>query len=117
MWGYDYKSFWYEAPDFLLEYCEAHPEQNNDDALRAFGYGSDANLLLRQAEQLQGPLTVFQQSEHATLPRYLVRFFPSKSYLEYFVCENIPSLIELLNKLTPLIQTMIISDQSIMQAE
>ncbi len=116
MWAYDIKKNWFEMPNFLTEYCDNHNCTDMAEAIRALGYGDDASLYFVMDERLEGPLTVYQQKDNLDYPPYLVKFFPSKSYIEYFFCENSPSVIELLNKLTPLIQTMIMCDESIVRA-
>ncbi|TCM67764.1 hypothetical protein EC844_10758 [Acinetobacter calcoaceticus] len=116
MWAYDFKKNWYEVDDFLAKHCDENVGLDRMQAINALGYGHDANIYFILDEKLEGPLTVYQQKENDELPPYLVKFKPSKSYVEYFVCENAPSVIELMNKLTPLIQTLIMCDESINRA-
>ncbi|HFP7023880.1 TPA: hypothetical protein ACHKB2_001748 [Acinetobacter baumannii] len=62
---------------------------------------------------LGDPIKIYvnsRDSKNTTLPKYLIEFSPIGDEVEYLGTRNLPSLIELLNKLTPLVTATTVCD-------
>jgi hypothetical protein len=102
-WGYDYKSGWFEDTNFIDEYLKHTEHGDITTVIKELGYINGYSIYQIEDSLLGNPIQVYELQKDVTLPKYLIEFCPTGGDISYFVARNIPSLIELLNKLTPLV--------------
>ncbi|MCY6411172.1 hypothetical protein QTA56_03340 [Acinetobacter sp. VNH17] len=111
LWGYDFKKGWIEENNFIDEYIEINHESDLSIVISSLGYRDGFGTYQVNDSVLGNPIQLYELSKDSTLPKYIVEFCPTGSDITYFTARNIPSLIELLNKLSPLVQTAIVCNQ------
>lgn len=108
-WGYSYKDGWVSEYDFIEREIALSGESDLDVVIKSLGYKDGSGIYQIDDSTLGNPIEVYEQSADKKLPKYLVQFSPTGGDITYFVARNMPSLIELLGKLTPLVQANVIS--------
>lgn len=104
-WGYDFKKGWIEEDNFIEDYINSNNESDLGKVLNVLGY-RDANGIYQIEDFILGnPIQLYELNKNldSSLPKYVVEFCPTGSDVIYFTARNMPSLIELLNKLIPLV--------------
>lgn len=113
VWSFDYKVGWQKENNFLDRMASLHNEQDMDKVLGLLEYTSTSGVYAMNDNILGDPIKIFvnnRDSRNTTLPKYLVEFCPIGQDIEYIGARNLPSLIELLNKLTPLVTAVTVCD-------
>lgn len=108
LWGYDHKFGWQEEANFLDREIELTEGNDIEKAIKALGYQDGFGVYQVDDSLLGNPIQVYEQREGSNKPKYLIEFCPTGGDISYFVARNMPSLIELLGKLTPLVQATLI---------
>lgn len=111
LWGFDFKTGWVEEDNFIDEYIMLNGESDLDTVIHSLGYQSATGVYQIDDTILGNPIQLNELRRDSALPKYLVEFCPTGSDVTYFTARNIPSLIELLNKLTPLVHALVVCNQ------
>lgn len=80
-------------------------------AISKLGYRDGFGTYQIEDSTLGNPIQMYELTINSTLPKYLVEFCPTGGDITYFTARNMPSLIELLNKLAPLAQAVKVCEQ------
>lgn len=106
-WGYDFKKGWIEETNFIDDYCNLNNESDLSKVLNALGYRDGSGFYQIEDTILGNPIQLYELHKplNANQPSYIVEFCPAGSDIIYFTARNMPSLIELLNKLSPLVHS------------
>jgi hypothetical protein len=111
IWGYHFKKGWTQEYNFLAEYISLHNEKEVATAIEALGYAGRYGVYQIDDSILGNPIEVYELQNASKLPRYLIEYCPVGAKVDYFVADNMPSLIELLNKLAPLVHAAVACNQ------
>ncbi len=80
-------------------------------AIEALGYFGKYGVYQIDDSMLGNPIEVYELLSDSKLPRYLIEYCPVGAKVDYFVAYDMPSLIELLNKLAPLVHAAVACNQ------
>ncbi|MDQ9019896.1 hypothetical protein RFI02_02120 [Acinetobacter sichuanensis] len=107
IWGYDYKQGWVEESSFIFEQSQILQQYELDVVIKSLGYKNGSEVYEIDDSVLGNPIQLYEMTrEETTLPKYLIEYCPAGCEINYFAARNMPSLIELLNKLAPLVQAV-----------
>lgn len=107
-WEFDYKEGWLGGRDFIEEYLILNNINDIGAAIKDLGYRDGYGIYQIDDSLLGNPIQVYELQRDSTLPKYLIEFCPTGGDINYFGARNMPSLIELLNKLSPLVQATLV---------
>lgn len=113
IWSFDYKDGWQRENDFIDHIVALHKEDDISKVLKILEYNSTSGIFAMNDSVLGDPIKIYvnsRGSSNTTLPKYLIEFSPIGQDIEYIGARNLPSLIELLNKLTPLVTAVNVCD-------
>ncbi|EXC24850.1 MULTISPECIES: hypothetical protein [Acinetobacter calcoaceticus/baumannii complex] len=113
IWSFDYKNGWQRENDFIDRIVALHQEDDISKVLKILEYNSTSGIYAMNDNILGDPIKIYvnsRDSKNTTLPKYLIEFSPIGDEVEYLGARNLPSLIELLNKLTPLVTATTVCD-------
>lgn len=113
IWSFDYKDGWQRENDFIDRIVALHNEEDISKVLKILEYNSTSGIYAMNDNILGDPIKIYvnsRDSKNTTLPKYLIEFSPIGDEVEYLGARNLPSLIELLNKLTPLVTATTVCD-------
>ncbi|EJB8487574.1 hypothetical protein ACG9XL_07985 [Acinetobacter nosocomialis] len=113
IWSFDYKDGWQRENDFIDRIVALHQEDDISKVLKILEYNSTSGIYAMNDNILGDPIKIYvnsRDSKNTTLPKYLIEFSPIGDEVEYLGARNLPSLIELLNKLTPLVTATTVCD-------
>lgn len=113
IWSFDYKDGWQRENDFIDHNVALHNEEDISKVLKILEYNSTSGIYAMNDNILGDPIKIYinsRDSKNTTLPKYLIEFSPIGDEVEYLGTRNLPSLIELLNKLTPLVTATTVCD-------
>lgn len=110
-WSYDFKNGWIEENNFIEEYIALNKESNLSKVISGLGYRDGTGLYQIEDKVLGNPIHLYELGKSSALPKYLVEFCPTGNDVTYFTTRNLPSLIELLNKLSPLVHAAVVCNQ------
>lgn len=113
IWSFDYKDGWQRENDFIDRIVALHKEDDISKVLKILEYNSTSGIYAMNDNILGDPIKIYvnsRDSKNTTLPKYLIEFSPIGDEVEYLGARNFPSLIELLNKLTPLVTATTVCD-------
>lgn len=111
LWGYDFKTGWIEERNFIDEYIVINNESSLSTVISSLGYRDATGVYQIEDAILGNPIQLYELGKDSTLPKYLVEFCPTGSDVTYFTARNMPSLIELLNKLAPLVHSSVVCNK------
>ncbi|MFW1950542.1 hypothetical protein [Acinetobacter beijerinckii] len=111
LWGYDFKTGWIEESNFIDEYIMINNESSLSTVISSLGYQDGTGIYQIEDAILGNPIQLYELRKDSTLPKYLVEFCPVGSDVTYFTARNMPSLIELLNKLSPLVHAAVVCNK------
>lgn len=106
IWEFNYKNGWIEGENFINDYLTINDSQDISVAISNLGYRDGFGTYQIDDSTLGNPIQMYQLTIDSTLPKYLVEFCPTGGDITYFSARDMPSLIELLNKLAPLAQAV-----------
>jgi hypothetical protein len=113
IWSFDYKDGWQRENDFIDHNVALYNEEDISKVLKILEYNSTSGIYAMNDNILGDPIKIYvnsRDSKNTTLPKYLIEFSPIGDEVEYLGARNLPSLIELLNKLTPLVTATTVCD-------
>ncbi|WP_288421601.1 hypothetical protein [uncultured Acinetobacter sp.] len=113
IWSFDYKDGWQRENDFIDHNAALHNEEGISKVLKILDYNSTSGIYAMNDNILGDPIKIYvnsRDSKITTLPKYLIEFSPIGDEVEYLGARNLPSLIELLNKLSPLVTATTVCD-------
>ncbi|EXB83558.1 hypothetical protein L2Z44_04990 [Acinetobacter baumannii] len=113
IWSFDYKDGWQRENDFIDHNVALNNEEDISKVLKILEYNSTSGIYAMNDNILGDPIKIYvnsRDSKNTTLPKYLIEFSPIGDEVEYLGTRNLPSLIELLNKLTPLVTATTVCD-------
>ncbi|MBJ8507108.1 hypothetical protein RMA95_03875 [Acinetobacter sp. V110_1] len=111
IWGYHFKKGWIQQHNFLAAYLTLFNEHDISKAIIALGYFGKYGVYQIDDSILGNPIEVYELQNGSRLPKYLIEYCPVGANVDYFVAYNMPSLIELLNKLAPLVHAVTACNQ------
>ncbi|HCV3301135.1 Uncharacterised protein [Acinetobacter baumannii] len=111
IWGYHFKKGWTHEHNFLAAYSTLHNKEDISKAIEALGYFGKYGVYQIDDSMLGNPIEVYELLSDSKLPRYLIEYCPVGAKVDYFVAYDMPSLIELLNKLAPLVHAAVACNQ------
>jgi len=95
LWAFSHIKGWYEVEDFFTE------KDDLDDYLKSIGYDSGSPFYC--AHMISGGVAIetYRQKGNSNLPEFIIALH-NASDVDYFVAYELPSVIELINKLAPM---------------
>lgn len=113
IWCFDYVKGWIEEGNFIDEYINLNDESDLGKVISALGYRNGMGIYQIEDLTLGNPIQLFELNMNldSALPKFLVEFCPTGGDVTYFTARNMPSLIELLNKLAPLVQATVVCNR------